>query len=142
MDIPAVGANGGTGRANGAPGAGRLDERRWEFMLQAGRVPQGGQDQQAFLGYLCRQLESTAINTMIQAARRSTPQDGLLSGGFAGSIFQSLADEEYSRLLAARGGFGLGDQMFKQMAANQAAKAYGPGGAGNAPQGAPRVPDN
>ena len=135
MNTAAVSANGGTGRPTGAPGA----DRRWEFMLQAGRVPQGGQDQQAFLGYLCRQLESTTINTMIQAARRATPQDGLLSGGFAGSIFQSLADEEYSRLLAARGGFGLGDQMFKQMAANQAIKAYqktGPSvpGGGDTPQ--------
>jgi Rod binding domain-containing protein len=110
-------------------------------MLQSGRVPSQAQEQAGFTGYLCRQLEATAINSMIQAARSSSPKDGLFSGGFAGSMFQSLADEEYSRLLAARGGFGLGDQMFRQMAAVQAAKAYGQT-AGNAPQGASQGPDN
>jgi Rod binding domain-containing protein len=81
---------------------------------------------------------------MIQAARRASPKDGLFTGGFAGSIFQSLADEEYSRMLAARGGFGLGDQLFRQMAANLAYQAAGPAvsAPGKAPQGVPGGPDN
>jgi Rod binding domain-containing protein len=136
------------GGANGAGAAARSADGRWEFMLQSGRT--AGQDQPEFLRYLCRQLEATTINTMLQAARRATPEKGLLSGGFAGSMFQSMADEEYSRMLAARGGFGLGDMMFKQMDAmrayrqtDAAASAAAAGaGAGNGPQGATGKSDN
>ena len=61
---------------------------------------------------------------MLQAARRNAPE-GPLSGGFAGSMYQGLADEEYARLIAARGGFGLGDMMYNQMWASlEAKKAY------------------
>jgi Rod binding domain-containing protein len=140
-----------TSAAGATSGARAVDpsaDGRWEFMLQSGRAP--GKDQPEFMRYLCRQLEATAINSMLQAARRSAPQKGLLSGGFAGSMFQSMADEEYSRMLAARGGFGLGDMMFKQMDAmrayrqtDAAASAAAAGaGAGNGPQGATGKSDN
>jgi len=135
-----------TSRAGTAP-ADRSRDARWEFMLQAGRVPAGGKDQREFTRYLCRQLESTAINGMLQVARKSSARDGLLSGGFAGSVFQGLADEEYSRMLAARGGFGLGDQLYRQMTTSaQAIGAYrrtmemSPA-AGNAAQGASQKSD-
>jgi Rod binding domain-containing protein len=120
----------------------------WEFMLQNGRVPTSGAQGRGFLRYLCRQLEATAINTMLQAARRASPGTGLLSGGFAGSIYQSLADQEYARMLAERGGFGLGDQIYNQMAAKlEAEKAYRQApaarpNAGIGPKGVPDKSDN
>jgi Rod binding domain-containing protein len=53
---------------------------------------------------------------MMQAARKASPANGPLSGGFAGSMYQGLADEEFSRAAAAVGGFGLGDAVYQQMA--------------------------
>ncbi len=123
--------------ASGTASANRSREGRWEMMLQMGRQPTSGADRQEFQRYLCRQLEATTINTMLQTARKASPDKGLLSGGFAGSMFQGLADEEYSRMLASRGGFGLGDQIYRQMASVQAARAYG-----NGAQGAPQKSDN
>jgi flagellar protein FlgJ len=131
-----------------APGTPRSRDGDWEFMLQNGRMPAGGAEGRGFIRYLCRQLEASAIGAMLQAARRASPRDGLLSGGFAGSIYQSLADEQTARTLAERGGFGLGDMLYNQMAAKlEAAKAYRQAqalrpGAGIGTQGVPSRSDN
>jgi Rod binding domain-containing protein len=78
-------------------------------------VPEHLRTDAGFLKYLCRQLEAAAVNTVFRTARRTVPEGGLFSGGTAGSMFQGLADEEYARLIAARGGFGLGDALYAQM---------------------------
>ena len=141
---PAPGAAGAADAPSGPGGA----DGQWEFMLQIGRKPRSDAEGSGFLRYLCRQLEAGAINTMLQAARRASPGGGLLSGGLAGSIYQSLADQEYARMLAERGGFGLGDQIYNQMAAKlKAGKAYRPAaavrpGAGIGPKGVSGKSDN
>jgi len=120
--LPAVGQAPVAARPAGAAGARATD---WEFALQQGRVPAGAAEQKEFCRFLCRQLEAGLINTMMQVARKSSPADGLLSGGFAGSMYQGLADEEFSRVAAAAGGFGLGDAVYEQMAARlSGARAY------------------
>jgi Rod binding domain-containing protein len=96
------------------------DEKKWEALYQTGRIPKDAENNREFLRFLCRQLESVSVNILFQAARRTVPQEGLLSGGFAGQMYQGLADEEYSRLIAARGGFGLGDALFSQIDAQRA----------------------
>jgi flagellar protein FlgJ len=87
-----------------------------EALLATGRMPADAAGRREFLGFLCRQLEATAINALFQAARRTVPQDGLFSGGFAGAMYQGLADQEYAREIASRGGFGIGDAVFRQIA--------------------------
>jgi len=127
-------------------------------------VPADAAQSRGFMQFLCRQLEATAVNCLFRAARQTVPDGGLLSGGFAGSMFQGLADEEHSKLIAARGAFGLGDALFAQLDARrayaqQAAGAAArpqtqdaepqrikddktPGTSGAAPQGAPEGSDN
>ena len=123
MNSPAIGQPPAAGKSSGASAARRAAD--WEFALQNGRIPTGGAEQKEFARFLCRQLEATLINTMMQAARKSSPEKGLLSGGFAGSMYQGLADEEFSRVAAAKGGFGLGDAVYEQMAARfSGARAY------------------
>jgi Rod binding domain-containing protein len=102
-------------------------DRKWEALLQTGRIPKDAETNTEFMKFLCRQLEAVSINTLFQAARKTVPEDGPLSGGFAGSMYQGLVDEEYSRMIASRGGFGLGDALFNQMMARQ---AYARGAAG------------
>jgi Rod binding domain-containing protein len=121
--------------AERAPGSGRALETDWEFMLKAGRQPRDAEEQRGFLRYLCRQLEATAISSMLQAARRAAPQDQLFSGGFAGSMYQGLADEEYARLIASRGGFGVGDAVYRQVLTGLEAKRAYQQGAGAHPAG-------
>jgi hypothetical protein len=152
MALTAIPPEAATLRAQGAPAgagaAGRGRETDWEFLFQTGRVPQDPEGAQGFNRYLCRQLEATAINNLLQAARGAAPQKGLFSGGFAGSMYQGLADEEYSKMIAARGGFGLGDVMYNQMAARlEAEKAYRQARSAGAEngfgaQGSPKGSDN
>ena len=96
------------------------DAERYEALFNIGRVPQDAENGPEFLRFLCRQLEAVSINVLFQAARRTVPDVGLFSGGFAGEMYQGLADEEYSRLIADRGGFGLGDALFRQIAGRAA----------------------
>lgn len=112
-----------TPAVNQAPVAPRATD--WEFALQQGRAPTGESERKEFCRFLCRQLEATLINTMMQAARKASPSSGLLSGGFAGSMYQGLADEEFARAAVAAGGFGLGDSVYEQLAARLAGpRAY------------------
>ena len=89
-------------------------DARWEGLLPANRISPEMKRDPGFLAYLCRQLEAAAVNSLLQAARRTVPAGGPLSGGFAGGIYQGMADEEYARLIAAGGGFGVGDAIFRQ----------------------------
>ncbi len=148
-------APGGQAKAHSA-----AEEKGWEALLAAGRMPADAKQNRGFMQFLCRQLESTAVNGLFRAARKTVSDGGPFSGGFAGSMFQGLADEEYSRMIAARGGFGLGDALFAQI---EARKAYAqqaagvqaqhtapqvltdektPGTSGAEPQGAPQGSDN
>ncbi len=139
-------------------------EREWETLFQTGRIPKDAENSVEFLRFLCRQLEAVSINTLFQAARKTVSQEGPLSGGFAGSMYQGLADEEYSKMIAHRGGFGIGDALFGQVMGRKAyaataAKAHAapsthspaaqglkkgePAGTSvAAPQGAPQRSDN
>ena len=98
----------------------REQERSWEFMLQSGQKPSDPKEQMGFLKFLCRQLESSLINTVLSTARNAMPESGLFSGGSAGSMYRSLSDEQSARDLANAGGFGLGDALFRQIAAHEA----------------------
>jgi Rod binding domain-containing protein len=98
-------------------------DRDWQMLLDSGRISTETQSDPEFLRFLCRQLEALAINSLFEAARRTIPQDGPLSGGFAGVMFQGMADEENARQIAAGGGFGVGDELFRQMTARKAYSA-------------------
>ena len=110
----AVGLGALSRRAAGAGRARAGQEARWEGLLQANRVGPETKRDLGFQAYLCRQLEAAAVNSLLQAARRTVPAGGPLSGGFAGEIYQGMADEEYARLIAASGSFGVGDAVFRQ----------------------------
>lgn len=129
------------GRSAGAAGAAR--DRQFELRLQSGRVPRDPAEKLEFLRYLSRMLESSVIQSVFRTARASEPEDGLFSGGFAGGMYRDMADEEFSRLLALRGGFGLSEVLFRQLAAREAAAAYQKAAAADLdPKGAPQGSDN
>ena len=44
------------------------------------------------------------------------PQGALVSGGWAEDIYSDMLDDEYSKSMAKNAGFGLSDQLYKQLA--------------------------
>jgi Rod binding domain-containing protein len=65
----------------------------------------------------CREFESIFVKMMLKEMRNSVDKtDSLLNGGWAEDIYQDMLDDEYSKTMAKNAGFGLADQLYKQLA--------------------------
>lgn len=74
-------------------------------------------DKKSKLFEQCREFESIFVKMMLKEMRNSVDkQDSLLSGGWAEDIYSDMLDDEYSKSLAKNAGFGLADQLYKQLA--------------------------
>ena len=64
----------------------------------------------------CQEFEAIFIHQMIKAMRKSIPQTGgWMERGREREIFQTLFDEEISKSISKRGGFGIGKGLYLQM---------------------------
>ena len=66
----------------------------------------------------CQELEAMVIKQMLDIMRQSVPQGGLLSGGNAEKLYQSMQDDNMASHLAKSGGLGFGEVLFQQLAKN------------------------
>jgi peptidoglycan hydrolase FlgJ len=65
----------------------------------------------------CREFESIFTKMMLKEMRKSVDKsDSLLNGGWAEDIYQDMLDDEYSKTIAKNAGFGLADQLYRQLA--------------------------
>lgn len=65
-----------------------------------------------------RTFESLFLNEIMKNMRKSLPQDGLLSKGFANNVFNSMLDQEYSQIASKSGQLGLADIIARQLGAD------------------------
>ncbi len=64
----------------------------------------------------CREFESIFVKMMLKEMRNSVDKsDSLISGGWAEDIYQDMLDDEYSKTMAKTAGFGLADQLYRQL---------------------------
>jgi Rod binding domain-containing protein len=74
-------------------------------------------DRKSKLFEQCREFESIFVKMMLKEMRNSVDKtDSLLSGGWAEDIYTDMLDDEYSKSIAKNAGFGLADQLYKQLA--------------------------
>jgi Rod binding domain-containing protein len=74
-------------------------------------------DKKSKLVEQCQEFESIFVKMMMKEMRSSVDKsDSLLSGGWAEDIYQDMLDDEYSKSMAKTAGFGLADQLYKQLA--------------------------
>jgi peptidoglycan hydrolase FlgJ len=74
-------------------------------------------DKKSKLFEQCREFESIFVKMMLKEMRNSVDKtDSLLSGGWAEDIYSDMLDDEYSKSLAKNAGFGLADQLYRQLA--------------------------
>ena len=65
----------------------------------------------------CQEFESIFVKMMLKEMRKSVDKsDSLLNGGWAEDIYQDMLDDEYSKSMAKNAGFGLSEQLYKQLA--------------------------
>ncbi|MDP3177849.1 MAG: rod-binding protein [Spirochaetaceae bacterium] len=95
----AGGAVGGaSGAAGGARGAAAIDKKS-ELFAQ------------------CREFESIFVKMMLKEMRASVDKsDSLMSGGWAEDIFQDMLNDEYSKSMANNAGFGIAEQLYRELA--------------------------
>jgi len=74
-------------------------------------------DKKSKLFEQCQEFESIFVKMMLKEMRNSVDKkDSLLSGGWAEDIYSDMLDDEYSKSIAKKAGFGLADQLYKQLA--------------------------
>jgi Rod binding domain-containing protein len=74
-------------------------------------------DKKSKLYEQCQEFESIFVKMMLKEMRKSVDKsDSLISGGWAEDIYQDMLDDEYSKSIAAKAGFGLSEQLYKQLA--------------------------
>jgi Rod binding domain-containing protein len=74
-------------------------------------------DKKSKLFEQCQEFESIFVKMMLKEMRNSVDKtDSLLSGGWAESIYSDMLDDEYSKSMAKNAGFGLAEQLYKQLA--------------------------
>lgn len=62
-----------------------------------------------------QEFEAAFIGQMISTMFEGVKTDGPFSGGPAESIFRSLMIDQYSKTIAGQGGFGLADQVKREI---------------------------
>jgi Rod binding domain-containing protein len=78
-------------------------------------------DRKSKLFEQCREFESIFVKMMLKEMRNSVDKsDALISGGWAEDIYSDMLDDEYSKTMAKTAGFGLADQLYRQLDARQA----------------------
>jgi Rod binding domain-containing protein len=66
-------------------------------------------------GKVAKDFEAVFINEIMGAMFEGSSSDGPFSGGPGESIFRSMMVENYSKTMAAQGGFGLADAVKREL---------------------------
>ncbi len=76
----------------------------------------GAVDKKSKLFEQCRDFESIFVKMMLKEMRNSVDKsDSLISGGWAEDIYSDMLDDQYSKSMADNAGFGLAEQLYKQL---------------------------
>ena len=66
---------------------------------------------------VCREFEGIFLEMMYKQMKAAVPKSGLIQSSAAQEIFESMLDEKLMEKAAGSGGAGLGDMLYKQLAA-------------------------
>ena len=89
-----------------------------------------GKTKEAKLREACQGFESVFISKLFSQMRATVPKDGLLHGQYEEQYY-SMFDKAMSDKMAADGGIGLADMMYRQLKGQIAAKGAGKAEAGD-----------
>ncbi|PKK91825.1 MAG: hypothetical protein CVV64_03795 [Candidatus Wallbacteria bacterium HGW-Wallbacteria-1] len=81
------------------------------------KLPSGSENTR--LREVSREFESIFVNQMLKAMRKTVMKTGMMDGGTGEEVFTEMLDTEYSKSLAASGGFGLAEMIYKQLSRDQ-----------------------
>jgi flagellar protein FlgJ len=78
----------------------------------------GGEDQR--LKEVAEEFEALFIEQMVKSMRQTkNPENDMLHGGMAENYFEDMLYQEYSKIMAKRGNFGIADMLYNQFSSGQ-----------------------
>ena len=86
-------------------------------------VQQGGNAKDPALWEVSLKFEAMLMQQMMSAMRKTVPQDGLLSSGFANDMYSSMFDQAIAEAGSKSGSLGIAENIYRQMNANNSTKA-------------------
>ncbi|MBV8043786.1 flagellar assembly peptidoglycan hydrolase FlgJ [Pluralibacter sp.] len=95
-----------------------LGSAAWDAQSLNELKMKAGQDPQANIRPVARQVEGMFVQMMLKSMRDALPKDGALSSDQT-RLFTSMYDQQIAQQMTAGKGLGLADMMVKQMAAAQ-----------------------
>lgn len=63
----------------------------------------------------CTDFEAIILKQLLTAMRNTVPKGGLMDGGYAQEMYQSMYDEGLANDMASGKGIGLADALYKQL---------------------------
>ncbi|NLV16096.1 MAG: flagellar biosynthesis protein FlgJ [Syntrophomonadaceae bacterium] len=87
--------------------------------LNSGKAKSALSGEEEKLMEACRDFEAIFLNELLKAMRKTVPKSDLVKSGFSQEVFQSMLDEEYSKLMAtSQQSTGLAEMVFLQLQRN------------------------
>lgn len=102
-----------------------LSSAAWDAQSLSELKVKAGQDPQANLKPVARQVEGMFVQMMLKSMREALPKDGIFSSDQT-RLYTSMYDQQIAQQMTAGKGLGLADAMVKQMAAAQGEPAETP----------------
>lgn len=90
-------------------------------------APSASGKTQTELHEAAKQFEAVFINEMFSYMTEGLPTDGPIGGGNGEAMMRSMLNDEYAKSLAARGGVGISDSVYRELLAYQEGSSNGPG---------------
>ncbi len=63
----------------------------------------------------CSRFEQMLLHTMYAGMKKTVDKSGLLSGGFAEEVFESMLDEKLMEEASRTGSFGIAEVLYRQL---------------------------
>lgn len=95
-----------------------LSSAAWDAQSLNELKTKAGQDPQANLRPVARQVEGMFVQMMLKSMREALPKDGLFSSDQT-RLYTSMYDQQIAQQMTAGKGLGLADEMVKQLSAQQ-----------------------
>lgn len=71
-----------------------------------------------------QQFESIFVGQLMDAMRRTSPKGGALTPGGGEEMFRQMFDQEIAQRISLRGGVGIGELLYKQLAPENAGNKW------------------
>jgi len=94
---------------------GRVDKAASSEEAAAVQEAKAAEKRDKELRKACEGFEAMFLNMMYRQMRATVPEDSLFGESHALKIFQDMRDDELMKTVAAGGGIGIADMMYKQL---------------------------